>query len=66
MAFCDITLTSGSICTDHTWQQFDSFPKYGGKIHVRQSDPDRGRDLIASCELFGRGGAINLLEEKDY
>ena len=29
-------------CTDHTWQQFDPLPKYGGKINTRQSDSDRG------------------------
>ena len=31
----------GSICMGLTWQQFDPFPKYGGKIYVRQSDPYR-------------------------
>ena len=38
--------TADSICTDHTWQQFDSFPEYGGKIYVRQSDPDRGTSKL--------------------
>ena len=31
---------------DHTWQEFDSFPKYGGNIYVRQSDPDRGTSQL--------------------
>ena len=37
-----IKLTSDSIWTEHTWQQFDSIPKFTGKIYVRQSVPDRG------------------------
>ena len=48
-----IIVTSGSICTDHTWQQFDSFPKYGGNIHACHSDPDRGTSyLVVRCHWF--------------
>ena len=36
---------------DHTWQQFDSFPKYGGNIHVRHSNPDRGTLYLVVCRL---------------
>ena len=46
-------LTSGSICTDQTWQQFDSLPKYGGQIHVRQSYPNRGTSYLVVSHMNG-------------